>query len=305
MAGSKPISTRSPGRLALVVGIVALEFAAALSSFVASTLLPTVARDLDARGQLGLLVAGSTLGLFVAMPLATRVVRRLGNGGTLTVGVVGYLGGAAMAATSPAAPGFRGWPVRRGTRRRTARRVRDQRSHPTSGRCSASAGDCGFVSDVDLARAGGSGCHPGARARARVAVDSSGAGTGGPRRPVLGGTRRACGPPRRAISPSSTLADTAGADRGERPGADQRARIVVADRSRRRRRLLSRCRDDPAGRHCPAAAGRTGCSGCDAAVRDRIFRCRQPDHRAADRMAIGRPLRGQRSCSVLRRSAGG
>lgn len=187
-----------------------------------------------------------------------------------------------MAATSPAAPGFRGWPVRRGTRRRTARRVRDQRSHPTSGRCSASAGDCGFVSDVDLARAGGSGCHPGARARARVAVDSSGAGTGGPRRPVLGGTRRACGPPRRAISPSSTLADTAGADRGERPGADQRARIVVADRSRRRRRLLSRCRDDPAGRHCPAAAGRTGCSGCDAAVRDRIFRCRQPDHRAAD-----------------------
>jgi MFS family permease len=103
MAGSKPISTRSPGGLALAVGIVALEFAAAVSSFVASTLLPTVARDLDARGQLGLLVAGSTLGLFVAMPLATRVVRRLGTGGTLTVGVVVYLGGAALAATSPAA----------------------------------------------------------------------------------------------------------------------------------------------------------------------------------------------------------
>lgn len=103
MAGSKPISTQSSGGLALAVGIVALEFAAAVSSFVGSTLLPTVARDLDARGQLGLLVAGSTLGLFVALPVATRVVRRLGTGGTLTVGVVLYLGGAALAATSPAA----------------------------------------------------------------------------------------------------------------------------------------------------------------------------------------------------------
>jgi MFS family permease len=84
----------------LAGGIVALEFAAAVSSFVASTLLPTVARDLDARDQLGLLVTGSTLGLFVALPLATRVLRRLGSRGTLTTGMVVYLGGAAVAAAS-------------------------------------------------------------------------------------------------------------------------------------------------------------------------------------------------------------
>jgi MFS family permease len=87
----------------LAGGIVALEFAAAVSRFVASTLLPTVARDLDARDQLGLLVTGSTLGLFVALPLATRVVRRLGSRGTLTTGMVAYLGGTAVAAASSTA----------------------------------------------------------------------------------------------------------------------------------------------------------------------------------------------------------
>ena len=66
----------------LAVSIVALEFAAAVSSFVSSTKLPTVARDLQARDRLALLVAGSTLGLFAALPLATRVVHRLGPRGT-------------------------------------------------------------------------------------------------------------------------------------------------------------------------------------------------------------------------------
>ncbi|GIJ74796.1 MFS transporter [Virgisporangium ochraceum] len=93
-------ATRPPGALALAVGIVALEFAAAVTTFVASTLLPVIARDLDARGDLGLLLAGSTLGLFVALPLAGRVVRRLGGRRTLTVGLAGYLGGLAVTATA-------------------------------------------------------------------------------------------------------------------------------------------------------------------------------------------------------------
>ncbi len=84
----------------LAVGIVALEFAAAVSSVVSPTLLPTVAGDLQARGQLGLLVAGSTLGRFTALPLATRVVRRLGSRGPLTVGLFGYLGGLVVATTA-------------------------------------------------------------------------------------------------------------------------------------------------------------------------------------------------------------
>lgn len=49
--------TRRAGPLFLAVGIVALEFAAAVTGFVASSLLPIVAADLDARNDLGLLIA--------------------------------------------------------------------------------------------------------------------------------------------------------------------------------------------------------------------------------------------------------
>ncbi|MFJ8910884.1 MFS transporter [Amycolatopsis sp. NPDC102389] len=84
----------------LAVGIVALEFAAAVTGFVASTLLPVVAADLDARSDLGLLIAGSTLGLFVALPLASRVLARLGPRGTLAAGMIAYLGGLFLAAVA-------------------------------------------------------------------------------------------------------------------------------------------------------------------------------------------------------------
>jgi MFS family permease len=84
----------------LAVGIVALEFSAAVSAFVSSTLLPTVARDLHAHNHWGLLLAGSPIGLFVALPLAARLVRRLGAARTASVGMVGYVGGAVVAATS-------------------------------------------------------------------------------------------------------------------------------------------------------------------------------------------------------------
>ncbi|UOZ02965.1 MFS transporter [Amycolatopsis sp. WQ 127309] len=87
----------------LAAGIVALEFAAAVTGFVASTLLPVVADDLDARGRLGLLIAGSTLGLFVALPLASRVLGRLGPRRTLAAGMLAYLGGLALAASAQAA----------------------------------------------------------------------------------------------------------------------------------------------------------------------------------------------------------
>jgi MFS family permease len=87
----------------LAGGIVALEFGAAVTSFVASTLLPVVAGDLHARNRLGLLIAGSTLGLFVALPLAGRILHRLGSRGSLAVGMAAYSGGLVMAATAPAA----------------------------------------------------------------------------------------------------------------------------------------------------------------------------------------------------------
>ena len=84
----------------LAAGIVALEFAAAVTSFVASTLLPVVAVGLEAHNQLGLLIAGSTLGVFVALPLASRVLDRWGTRRTLGAGIVGYVGGLVLAATA-------------------------------------------------------------------------------------------------------------------------------------------------------------------------------------------------------------
>ncbi|UVI36950.1 MFS transporter [Brevibacterium spongiae] len=85
---------------ALAVGIVVVEFAAAVSRFVASTLLPVIAPDLEARGQLALLLAGSSLGLFVAIPLTGPALRKWGARGTLGVGVAGYLVGLIVSATA-------------------------------------------------------------------------------------------------------------------------------------------------------------------------------------------------------------
>jgi MFS family permease len=93
--------TRSALRLA--AGVVALEFAAAVTSFVSATLLPTLATALDASAHLGLLLAGPTLGLFVALPLAPAVLHRLGRRRTLAAGIVAYLGGAAVSATAVSA----------------------------------------------------------------------------------------------------------------------------------------------------------------------------------------------------------
>lgn len=86
---------------ALAVGIIAVEFATAVSRFVASTLLPVIAPDLDARDQLALLLAGTSLGLFVAIPLIGPVLRGLGTKGALSLGVLGYLGGLALSAAAP------------------------------------------------------------------------------------------------------------------------------------------------------------------------------------------------------------
>lgn len=86
---------------ALAVGIVVVEFATAVSRFVASTLLPVIAPDLDAREQLALLLAGSSLGLFVAIPLTGPALRKLGARGTLGVGVAGYLVGLIVSASAP------------------------------------------------------------------------------------------------------------------------------------------------------------------------------------------------------------
>jgi len=98
----------SPAALRLAAGVVALEFAAAVTSFVSATLLPTVATALDARAHLGLLLAGPTLGLFVALPLAPTVLQRIGPRRTLAIGIVAYLAGAVVSATAVSAVVYAG-----------------------------------------------------------------------------------------------------------------------------------------------------------------------------------------------------
>jgi MFS family permease len=91
---------RAAGTTLLAVGVVAIEFSAAVYTFVSSTLLPMVARDLHARDHLGYLLAGSTLGLFVALPLAARVLRGRHSRRALTFGLFGYVVGSVIAATA-------------------------------------------------------------------------------------------------------------------------------------------------------------------------------------------------------------
>jgi MFS family permease len=86
---------------ALAIGIVVVEFSTAVARFVASTLLPVIAPELDARDQLAFLLTGSSLGLFVAIPLTGTVLHRLGSRGALGVGAVGYVVGLLASASAP------------------------------------------------------------------------------------------------------------------------------------------------------------------------------------------------------------
>lgn len=80
---------------------MALEFAAAVSTFVAGTLLPLIERDLSAQRQVPLLLAGGTIGLFAALPLASRVITRFAPGRVLLVGLLMTLAGSGVAAAAP------------------------------------------------------------------------------------------------------------------------------------------------------------------------------------------------------------
>ena len=88
------------GTLRLAVGVVALEFAAAVQPFVGASLLPAIAADLHASVQLGLLLAGSTIGMFVALPLAPRLLPRLGYRRGLAIALPLSLGGLALASAA-------------------------------------------------------------------------------------------------------------------------------------------------------------------------------------------------------------
>lgn len=69
----------------LAVGIVVLEFASAVSTFVVSTLVPVIASSLNARGHLAGLLTGDSIGLFIATPAAAWLIARLGGRGSLSL----------------------------------------------------------------------------------------------------------------------------------------------------------------------------------------------------------------------------
>ncbi len=91
--------TDRPARM-LGTSIVVLEFAAAVSTFVAQTLLPVIVSSFHATSDVGVLVSGSTVGLFVAMPLASYLLAVLGSRSTLLVGVLATAVGGIMSATA-------------------------------------------------------------------------------------------------------------------------------------------------------------------------------------------------------------
>ncbi len=96
------------GRRAAIfgIGVVALEFAAAVATLLVTTLLPVVARDLDAADQLAVLVSGSTIGLFTAMAVASAILDRIGGRLALMVGLALTLAGGTWTATAGSAWSF-------------------------------------------------------------------------------------------------------------------------------------------------------------------------------------------------------
>lgn len=89
--------------LSLAGGVVVLEFASAISTFVAGTLLPLIEPDLDAQHQVPLLVAGTTVGMFTALPLASRIIARISPNRVLMAGLLLSLLGAVISASASTA----------------------------------------------------------------------------------------------------------------------------------------------------------------------------------------------------------
>lgn len=96
-----PSRLRGAPALKLAVGVVVLEFAAAVTTLVAGTLLPVIERDLAAERVLPLLVSGGTLGMFTALPFSSRLIQRFTPGRVLTIGLLATLAGSAGAAAAP------------------------------------------------------------------------------------------------------------------------------------------------------------------------------------------------------------
>ena len=93
---------RSPrdGTTALVIGLLVLEFATASTVYLTTVLLPAVVTDLQAADRYPLVVAPSGLGLFLSLPIADRLVYRLGPSRTLATALAVTVVGTVVAAVA-------------------------------------------------------------------------------------------------------------------------------------------------------------------------------------------------------------
>jgi MFS family permease len=92
------------GRLA--VGLLLLEFVAAVQVFVTATLLPLVSAQLHGERYYGLALSAATVALFVSTPLAIPIAHRVGSRAVLLGSGVLYVAGTLLSATATSMPVF-------------------------------------------------------------------------------------------------------------------------------------------------------------------------------------------------------
>jgi len=92
------------GRLA--VGLLLLEFVAAVQVFVTATLLPLVSSQLHGQRYYGLALSAATVALFVSTPLATPIAQRIGSRTVLLAAGVLYVAGTVLSAVAMSMPVF-------------------------------------------------------------------------------------------------------------------------------------------------------------------------------------------------------
>jgi MFS family permease len=109
LSASSPERTRSIRELfasphaALAVGVLLLEFSAGLTVYVSAVVVPAVIADLHAARDYPLIVSATSVGLFLSLAAAARLLRRIGPRPVLAAGLVLTVAGAVVSAAAGSA----------------------------------------------------------------------------------------------------------------------------------------------------------------------------------------------------------
>jgi MFS family permease len=88
---------------ALAVGVLLLEFSAGLTVYVSAVVVPTVIADLHAARDYPLIVSATSVGLFLSLVAAARLLRRVGPRPVLAAGLILTVAGALVSAAAASA----------------------------------------------------------------------------------------------------------------------------------------------------------------------------------------------------------